>query len=158
MVTLFKEMFTVPTNRKRASQHLPDGLATNDRHQRHQHLRSSDIQQSRYYGYKQRPLFHGHIRNRQSRGMHHVPPVHGGFARPYRRSLLVSSVGQTICMFYIGLYMRISPPSGSGGALTPQGLRCRCRHIYLRCFSSSLVGVLPAGSTCLKSLLPDCGR
>jgi sugar porter (SP) family MFS transporter len=27
-----------------------------------------------------------------------------------RRSLLVSSVGQSLCMFYIGLYMRISPP------------------------------------------------
>ncbi|OTB01330.1 hypothetical protein M426DRAFT_221540 [Hypoxylon sp. CI-4A] len=28
-----------------------------------------------------------------------------------RRSLLVSSVGQAFCMFYIGLYVRISPPA-----------------------------------------------
>lgn len=37
-----------------------------------------------------------------------------------RRSLLVSSVGQSICMFYIGLYVRISPPK-TGDPITPQG-------------------------------------
>ncbi|KAL7620813.1 hypothetical protein AAE478_009811 [Parahypoxylon ruwenzoriense] len=31
-----------------------------------------------------------------------------------RRSLLVSSVGQAFCMFYIGLYVRISPPANDG--------------------------------------------
>jgi hypothetical protein len=37
-----------------------------------------------------------------------------------RRSLLVSSVGQSICMFYIGLYVRISPPA-KDAPITPQG-------------------------------------
>ncbi|KAK6076458.1 hypothetical protein SCUP234_07192 [Seiridium cupressi] len=37
-----------------------------------------------------------------------------------RRSLLVSSVGQSICMFYIGLYVRISPPAANA-PITPQG-------------------------------------
>ncbi|KAH8681829.1 MFS sugar transporter-like protein [Xylariales sp. PMI_506] len=37
-----------------------------------------------------------------------------------RRSLLVSSVGQSICMFYIGLYVRISPPV-DGAAVPPAG-------------------------------------
>lgn len=37
-----------------------------------------------------------------------------------RRSLLVSSVGQSICMFYIGLYVRISPPANDA-PITPQG-------------------------------------
>lgn len=37
-----------------------------------------------------------------------------------RRSLLLSSVGQGICMFYIGLYSRISPPA-AGQPVTPQG-------------------------------------
>jgi sugar porter (SP) family MFS transporter len=37
-----------------------------------------------------------------------------------RRSLLVSSVGQTICMFYIGLYVRISPPV-KGAEVPPAG-------------------------------------
>lgn len=37
-----------------------------------------------------------------------------------RRSLLLSSVGQGICMFYIGLYSRISPPQ-TGEPVTPQG-------------------------------------
>ncbi|KAH6651482.1 general substrate transporter [Truncatella angustata] len=37
-----------------------------------------------------------------------------------RRSLLVSSVGQSICMFYIGLYVRISPPADNA-PITPQG-------------------------------------
>lgn len=37
-----------------------------------------------------------------------------------RRSLLVSSVGQAICMFYIGLYVRISPPV-DGDPITSQG-------------------------------------
>jgi hypothetical protein len=37
-----------------------------------------------------------------------------------RRSLLFSSVGQSICMFYIGLYVRISPPV-AGAAVPPAG-------------------------------------
>ncbi|KAI0127107.1 general substrate transporter [Xylariales sp. AK1849] len=37
-----------------------------------------------------------------------------------RRSLLVSSVGQAFCMFYIGLYVRISPPV-DGAAVPPAG-------------------------------------
>ncbi|KAI0020807.1 general substrate transporter [Xylariomycetidae sp. FL0641] len=37
-----------------------------------------------------------------------------------RRSLLVSTVGQTVCMFYIGLYVRISPPQ-EGAAVPPAG-------------------------------------
>jgi hypothetical protein len=37
-----------------------------------------------------------------------------------RRSLLVSSVGQSICMFYIGLYVRISPPVPNQ-SIPPQG-------------------------------------
>jgi sugar porter (SP) family MFS transporter len=37
-----------------------------------------------------------------------------------RRSLLVSSVGQTLCMFYIGLYVRISPPV-KGAPVPPAG-------------------------------------
>lgn len=50
-----------------------------------------------------------------------------------RRSLLFSSVGQTICMFYIGLYMRISPPSGTN--LTPQGyVAIACVFIFAAFF------------------------
>lgn len=37
-----------------------------------------------------------------------------------RRSLLVSSIGQGLCMFYIGLYSRISPPV-AGQPVTSQG-------------------------------------
>ncbi|KAK7936098.1 MFS quinate transporter [Apiospora marii] len=37
-----------------------------------------------------------------------------------RRSLLVSSVGQAFCMFYIGIYVRISPPV-DGAAVPPAG-------------------------------------
>lgn len=37
-----------------------------------------------------------------------------------RRSLLLSSVGQAICMFYIGLYVRISPPV-AGEPVSAQG-------------------------------------
>ncbi|CAN8101001.1 unnamed protein product [Discula destructiva] len=37
-----------------------------------------------------------------------------------RRSLLLSSIGQGICMFYIGLYVRISPPV-KGQPVSPQG-------------------------------------
>ncbi|KAI1497017.1 general substrate transporter [Biscogniauxia marginata] len=37
-----------------------------------------------------------------------------------RRSLLVSSVGQSLCMFYIGLYVRIAPPQ-QGEAVPPAG-------------------------------------
>ncbi|KAK8004562.1 cytochrome c oxidase [Apiospora arundinis] len=37
-----------------------------------------------------------------------------------RRSLLVSSVGQAFCMFYIGLYVRISPPV-DGASVPPAG-------------------------------------
>lgn len=37
-----------------------------------------------------------------------------------RRSLLVSSVGQAVCMFFIGLYIRISPPI-DGDPVPPVG-------------------------------------
>ncbi|KAI1334586.1 general substrate transporter [Xylariaceae sp. FL0016] len=37
-----------------------------------------------------------------------------------RRSLLLSSVGQTLCMFYIGLYVRIAPPK-EGDPVPPAG-------------------------------------
>lgn len=37
-----------------------------------------------------------------------------------RRSLLVSSVGQAFCMFYIGIYVRISPPI-DGAPVPPAG-------------------------------------
>ncbi|ORY55931.1 general substrate transporter [Pseudomassariella vexata] len=37
-----------------------------------------------------------------------------------RRSLLVSSVGQAVCMFYIGLYVRIAPPV-EGNPVPPAG-------------------------------------
>ncbi|KAI1864068.1 uncharacterized protein JN550_009088 [Neoarthrinium moseri] len=37
-----------------------------------------------------------------------------------RRSLLASSVGQSLCMFYIGLYVRISPPVADA-SVPPQG-------------------------------------
>ncbi|KAI0474160.1 general substrate transporter [Xylariaceae sp. FL0804] len=37
-----------------------------------------------------------------------------------RRSLLVSSVGQSLCMFYIGLYVRIAPPV-AGASVPPAG-------------------------------------
>lgn len=37
-----------------------------------------------------------------------------------RKSLLLSSIGQGICMFYIGLYVRISPPV-KGEPVSPQG-------------------------------------
>jgi sugar porter (SP) family MFS transporter len=42
-----------------------------------------------------------------------------------RRSLLVSSVGQAICMFYVGLYIRISPPV-TGAAVPPAGYVALC--------------------------------
>lgn len=38
-----------------------------------------------------------------------------------RRSLLTSSVGQAICMFYIGLFVRISPPAADAATIPPQG-------------------------------------
>jgi hypothetical protein len=37
-----------------------------------------------------------------------------------RRSLLLSSVGQAFCMFYIGLWLRIDPPE-KGGDVKPAG-------------------------------------
>lgn len=53
-----------------------------------------------------------------------------------RRSLLVSSVGQGFCMFYIGLYSRISPPV-AGQPVTAQGyVALVCIYLFAMYVSS----------------------
>lgn len=87
-----------------------------------------------------------------------------------RKSLLWTSIAQALCMFYIGIYVRIAPPKA--GNVPPAGyaaivmiylfaIFCKDNNPYhcllaltLKQFNS--VGDQSAGSTCPKSRLQDC--